>query len=290
MLLVPAPAQLLEPGEPVLAGLVVGREAAAVGPRGVAARAELDGDDPGRRARQQLAVVGDEQHGLGRLAQRTPRASACPARRGSCPARRASAPRPARAAAPRAPAASARRRTGCAPRATAPSRTGTPRADDRAGVPEHLGVVAAGVGPVGQRLGVPHLGLLVVALHHRAARPPPAPRPRARTAGGATDTSRSRTDDSSRTEPTNWRITPSPPDRPTEPSCGSMSPATSRSRVVLPAPLAPTSATFAPSPTRKETSRQQAPPVRQVVADAVDVDVAHRSRVCAQHPASPRPV
>ena len=38
---------------------------------------------------------------------------------------------------------------------------------DRAGVPEHLGVVPAGVGPVGQRLRVAHLGRLVVVLHHR---------------------------------------------------------------------------------------------------------------------------
>jgi hypothetical protein len=35
-----------------------------------------------------------------------------------------------------------------------------------ADVPQHLGVVAAGVTPVGQRLGVGELGLLVVPLHH----------------------------------------------------------------------------------------------------------------------------
>jgi hypothetical protein len=36
-----------------------------------------------------------------------------------------------------------------------------------AGVPHHLGVVAVCITPVGDRLGVAHLGLLVVALHHR---------------------------------------------------------------------------------------------------------------------------
>ena len=38
---------------------------------------------------------------------------------------------------------------------------------DRAGVPQDLGLVAAGVGPVGQGLRVAHLGALVVALHHQ---------------------------------------------------------------------------------------------------------------------------
>ena len=72
--------------------------------------------------------------------------------------------------------------------------------------------------------------------------------------GCATETSRSRTVRSSRTEPTNCGITPSPPLTVTAPPCGCSSPAISRSSVVLPAPLAPTNATDAPSPTRKDTS------------------------------------
>ena len=59
-----------------------------------------------------------------------------------------------------------------------------------------------------------------------------------------------------------------------------------RSSVVLPAPLAPTSATLAPSPTRKETSSSSSRPSGQDVADAVDVDVAHARRVW--HGRSPR--
>jgi hypothetical protein len=65
-----------------------------------------------------------------------------------------------------------------------------------------------------------------------------------RTRGGATLSNRSRTVDSSRTEPTNCRITPRPPDPVTTPSVGSRSPVTMRSKVVLPAPFGPTSAAF----------------------------------------------
>src|SRR6202035_3404558 len=45
----------------------------------------------------------------------------------------------------------------------------------------------------------------------------------------------------------NWRITPSPPVATTVPDWGWMSPATSRSSVVLPAPFGPTSAAVIPS-------------------------------------------
>ena len=56
------------------------------------------------------------------------------------------------------------------------------------------------------------------------------------------------------------RITPSPPVRVTAPACGTRSPVTIRSSVVFPAPLAPTSATLAPSPTRNETSSSSTRP------------------------------
>ena len=58
----------------------------------------------------------------------------------------------------------------------------------------------------------------------------------------------------------NWRITPSPPLRETEPLVGVRSPAMIRSRVVLPDPLGPTSATTAPSATRNETSSSSTRP------------------------------
>ena len=49
-------------------------------------------------------------------------------------------------------------------------------------------------------------------------------------------------------------MTPSPPVIATAPSSGFKSPQIMRIKVVLPDPLGPISATFAPSPTRNETS------------------------------------
>ena len=79
-------------------------------------------------------------------------------------------------------------------------------------------------------------------------------------ASGATPSSRSRTVEESRTEPTNWRITPSPPDREMLPLCGFRSPAMILVSVVLPDPFAPTSATLAPSPTRNVMSSSNTRP------------------------------
>ena len=90
----------------------------------------------------------------------------------------------ARAGTP-APAASARRRESVRSVAVLRPVVGHARAPrDRADVPDDLEVVAAGVGVLRQRLGVAHLGLLVVGLHQRAARSGrPRPRP-SRTRGG----------------------------------------------------------------------------------------------------------
>ena len=65
---------------------------------------------------------------------------------------------------------------------------------------------------------------------------------------------------SSRTLPMNWRMTPSPPLRVTAPSDAVRSPARMRSNVVFPVPFGPMSATLAPSPTRKVTSRRSRRP------------------------------
>ena len=78
--------------------------------------------------------------------------------------------------------------------------------------------------------------------------------------GGATEINKSRTVDSSRTEPMNCRITPSPPVMATLPSSGARSPEIILSSVVFPDPFAPINATFAPSPTRKETSLRRTLP------------------------------
>ena len=92
---------------------------------------------------QQLAVVADEQDGLRARPAAAPRATACRRRRGSCRARRAAARRRRSGAAPRGRAASARR-----PRASRAGRSAhVVEADAErergAGVPQHLGVVAA---------------------------------------------------------------------------------------------------------------------------------------------------
>src|SRR5665648_137101 len=71
----------------------------------------------------------------------------------------------------------------------------------------------------------------------------------ARTADGASEASRSRTERSSSIRPTVWRMMPRPPLCTTAP-VWSTSPATIRSSVVLPAPFGPISAIRAPSPTR----------------------------------------
>ena len=68
MLLVPAPAQLLEAREPVASRLVVRREAAGVRPHLVARAAELDRHHPGGGVVQQLAVVADVEDRLVGLA------------------------------------------------------------------------------------------------------------------------------------------------------------------------------------------------------------------------------
>ena len=73
-------------------------------------------------------------------------------------------------------------------------------------------------------------------------------------AGRATDASRSRTVRSSRTDPTNCGMTPTPPLVVTVPASGFSSPEISRASVLLPAPFGPTSATTAPCPTRKLAS------------------------------------
>ncbi len=91
----------------------------------------------------------------------------------------------------------------------------------------------------------------------------------ARIRAGATESSRSRTVLSSRTLPTNCRITPRPPLLTTAPDVGARSPAAIRSNVVLPAPLAPTRATTAPSPTRNDTSSSSTRPSGSVQPTAL---------------------
>jgi hypothetical protein len=77
---------------------------------------------------------------------------------------------------------------------------------------------------------------------------------------GATEINKSRTDDWSRTEPMNWRMTPNPPVIETLPLSGLMSPQIIRINVVFPEPFGPIKATFAPSPTRKLTSLRSSRP------------------------------
>ena len=60
--------------------------------------------------------------------------------------------------------------------------------------------------------------------------------------------------------PMNWRMTPRPPVATTVPDCGWRSPATSRSKVVLPALFGPTRAAVTPSPIRKLASSSSVRP------------------------------
>ena len=73
----------------------------------------------------------------------------------------------------------------------------------------------------------------------------------------------------------NWRITPSPPLRDTEPLVGVRSPAMIRSRVVFPEPFGPTRATTGALADPERDVVQQHPAVGQVVADGGQIDVAH---------------
>ncbi len=159
VLLRPAAAQLLEPVDAVAARLGVRREAAAVDPRG----ARLDGHDAPRGLADQLAVVRDEEDRLRRLGELLLEPALARARRGSCRARRAAAPRRARAAAPPARAASARRRRGCARARSDGLLEGQAERLAAARLPQHLGLPAAGVAPVGERLRVGDLGAVLVA-------------------------------------------------------------------------------------------------------------------------------
>ncbi len=206
MLLIPAPPQLIQPLVALPPGLRVRGEAAAVHPD----MPVLDRDDPLRAGRQQLAVVADQQHRLGGgrelllqpdlaghvkvvvgLVQQQDLVLAAQQRLQHQPLLLAAGQRP-----DLAPLAAV----------VADAERG-----DAARVEVHLGLVAAGVAPFGQRGGVPHLGRLVVPLHHGqlGGVQPAGRRPDPRS--GATDSSRSRTVVSSRIPPMNCRMTPRPP-------------------------------------------------------------------------------
>ncbi len=166
VLLVPSPAQLLEPEEPLSPGLVVGREATGVRPDRVAGRAELDGDHPGRGVVEQLAVVADEQDRLLRLVDPLLE----PGLAGYVeevvrlveeqhlvgPPQQELQHQPLLLTAGEGGQLAILRPV-----------EGQPERGSGADVPDHLDVVAPGVGPLRERRRVAHLGLLVVGLHQR---------------------------------------------------------------------------------------------------------------------------
>jgi hypothetical protein len=161
--LVPAPAQLLQSLDPLGPRLVVGGEAATVYPR----PAVLDRHYPGRRPGQQLAIVRDEQHGLHRLAQRVLQPQL--ARHVQVVVRLVEQQHLVRPAQQRLEGEPLLLAAGqrAQPAILGPL-VGHAERGHRAGVPQHLRVVPAGVAPVGKRLRVAHLGrLVVVVLHHR---------------------------------------------------------------------------------------------------------------------------
>ena len=170
VLLVPAPAQLLEAREAVGARLVVRREVARVGPHGVAGGAELDGDHAGRGVGQQLAVVADEQHRLVGLAQpllEPDLAGHVEEVVGLVEQQHlVGAGEQVLQHQPLLLPAAERRQV-----AVLGPVVGQGQGLDGAHVPRHLDVVAARVGVLGQRLGVAHLRALVVGLHQRQLAP-----------------------------------------------------------------------------------------------------------------------
>jgi hypothetical protein len=189
VLLIPAAAQLVESGHPVFARGVVAVEAAAVHPGVAAGAARLQRHDAVGGTRQQLAVVGDEQHGLRRLAQTLLE----PALAGHIEVvvglvEQQHLVRPAQQGFERETLLLAAREGG--QRTEAGTGEGDAESRDRAGVPDGLVLVAARLGVVRQRARVPHLRVEVVAvddgglgiLELRAAAP---------TRAGATETSRS---------------------------------------------------------------------------------------------------
>ena len=157
---------LLEAQEPVLARLVVRREAAGVRPDQVAGVAELDGDHPGGGVVEQLAVVADEQDRLLGLADPLLQ----PDLAGHVEevvglveqqhlvgaAQQVLQHQPLLLAAGEGAQLAVLRPV-----------VGHAEAGDRADVPRHLELVAAGVGVLRERVGVLHLGLLVVGVHQR---------------------------------------------------------------------------------------------------------------------------
>ena len=165
VLLVPALAQLLEACVPVRAGVHVGAEAAAVDPGAGAVDARFQRDDAARGVVEQFAVVADEEHGLLRLVELGLKPAL--ARDVEVVVRLVEEQQfvgageegledqPLLLAAGQA----RRRAVLCAVERQAEGS----HADL---VPDGLDVVAAGVAPVDDRLGVVHLGGLVVVLHH----------------------------------------------------------------------------------------------------------------------------
>ena len=145
---------------------------------------------------------------------------------------------------------------------------------DRAGVPQHLGLVAAGVGPVGQGLRVAHLGALVVALHHQQLGL--LQRLGGRAHGGRRDRHQ---------QVAHRRGVPHRPDElahhpeaagPADRALVRVDVAGHQAQQRGLAGAVGTDQRDLGAVTDPERDvRQQAPPVREVVADAVDVDVSH---------------
>ena len=153
VLLVPAPAQLVEAGVP-------GPEPRANwrSRRGAPRRCHPRRRPPGRRSGPAARGRARRRAPASSTRAVAPPASACRARRGSCPVRRAAAPRPA--AQQQLQGEALLLAAGEGTHRTVPY--GVPRLaehDGRDGVEEHLGVVPAGLAPGGERIGVRQLGL-----------------------------------------------------------------------------------------------------------------------------------
>lgn len=164
LLLVPAAPKLLEAGEPVGARGSEGREACAVHPEGVAAPAQLERGDRRGRVREQFTIVAHQQDRL----PSSPQLPLQPAFGGHVevvvglveeqhlvvPAQQALQGQPLLLA--------SRQRRGLAPPCLVPRQV---QGGHAARVEQHLVVVAAAVGVVGQGRGVGQVQLLGVVVH-----------------------------------------------------------------------------------------------------------------------------
>ena len=262
MLLVPAPAQLLEAREPVAPGLVVGREAARVRPHGVAR------PRPSSTVTTRVAVLSSSSRSwlMNRIVFADSRircssqilpgtsrklsgsssssTSSGPRSRNSSTSRFCSPPDSVREVAVLRPVVGHARAPPCSRRPRRPRCRSRRRRRTRPA-------------PRRSASGSARRRRPSAPARRRSTSPP---RPRAPAAARPRAAGRRRSGLAEPVRRPSGASRRGRRERVTAPACGARSPVMIRSSVVLPAPLAPTRATLAPSPTRNDTSSSSTRP------------------------------